>query len=463
MKIKVENLGVISSAEVDLSSRITLLCGPNNTGKTYLSYVLYALLRGQRAVIRETPEVTEKFTPLFSEEKKVRVELPIDEICRRKAELAEKVRMELDSVFGISESDSKAFLAKTQISFSHTRLEVTEHLSGMIFSDVLSVDGFTISMKKDAGSLAVAFEVVSESVVPENASRISFARISAFLNTVMVFKGATYPITNVVMFPVERNSIYTFNKELSLTRNELIDRIQAFGKGEAIDPFALVDRSTKRYPKAIRDCLEVAGDLTNIQKRTSEYVGIANALEASLLKGKLSVSKDGDVQFLVGRGKRIPIQMTASIVKTLSSFVIYLKHLARRGDLVIIDEPEMNLHPSSQILLARIFARLANSGLRFLISTHSDYIVREFGALVMISSSKDSVKAQAKELGYEEQESVRREDFAVYAFNVKSSNKVCVEKLNVYENGVSVANMNSAILEQNERVESLFEELYYGE
>ena len=67
--------------------------------------------------------------------------------------------------------------------------------------------------------------------------------------------------------------------------------------------------------------------------------------------------------------------MTSSIVKTMSSLILYLKHLARKNDLVIIDEPEMNLHPDNQILLTRIFAELVNKGLRIVISTHSDYFV----------------------------------------------------------------------------------------
>lgn len=33
------------------------------------------------------------------------------------------------------------------------------------------------------------------------------------------------------------------------------------------------------------------------------------------------------------------------MVKELSPLVLYLRYLARAGELLIIDEPEMNLHP----------------------------------------------------------------------------------------------------------------------
>ena len=43
MYYKVENLGKIKSATIDLSKDLTIFCGPNNTGKTFLSYAIYGL------------------------------------------------------------------------------------------------------------------------------------------------------------------------------------------------------------------------------------------------------------------------------------------------------------------------------------------------------------------------------------------------------------------------------------
>ena len=43
MKIKVENLGFISSGEIDIKD-LTIIFGKNNVGKTYLSYATYGML-----------------------------------------------------------------------------------------------------------------------------------------------------------------------------------------------------------------------------------------------------------------------------------------------------------------------------------------------------------------------------------------------------------------------------------
>ncbi|MCZ2207991.1 AAA family ATPase, partial [Cylindrospermopsis raciborskii] len=43
MKIKIKNLGALKQAEFSLGE-LTLICGYNNTGKTYATYALFGFL-----------------------------------------------------------------------------------------------------------------------------------------------------------------------------------------------------------------------------------------------------------------------------------------------------------------------------------------------------------------------------------------------------------------------------------
>src|SRR5579859_332054 len=50
MKISLENIGLIDKAEIELAE-LTIICGENNTGKTYATYALYGFLRTWRSYL----------------------------------------------------------------------------------------------------------------------------------------------------------------------------------------------------------------------------------------------------------------------------------------------------------------------------------------------------------------------------------------------------------------------------
>ncbi|WP_017303734.1 AAA family ATPase [Spirulina subsalsa] len=52
MKIQVKNLGVLKQAEFSLGE-ITIICGGNNTGKSYATYALYGFLSSWKYLVKE--------------------------------------------------------------------------------------------------------------------------------------------------------------------------------------------------------------------------------------------------------------------------------------------------------------------------------------------------------------------------------------------------------------------------
>jgi predicted ATPase len=96
----------------------------------------------------------------------------------------------------------------------------------------------------------------------------------------------------------------------------------------------------------------------------------------------------------------LEVHLTASLVKCLSNIVFYLHHLAKPNDWIVIDEPELNLHPDNQRLIARFFGRLINEGFKVMISTHSDYIVREINNLIMLSKEDKETASLIRKYGY---------------------------------------------------------------
>ncbi|GAJ06031.1 unnamed protein product, partial [marine sediment metagenome] len=118
-----------------------------------------------------------------------------------------------------------------------------------------------------------------------------------------------------------------------------------------------------------------------------EHPDILNKF-TDIIGGKYTVVR-GSVYFSLKQdGKRLLMNESSSAVRSLLDVGFYLRHCAQKGDLFIIDEPELNLHPENQCRLARLFACLVNAGLKVFITTHSDYIVKEINTLLMLKQKK---------------------------------------------------------------------------
>ncbi len=86
-------------------------------------------------------------------------------------------------------------------------------------------------------------------------------------------------------------------------------------------------------------------------------------------------------------------------MRGLSDLYFFLKHAAERNHLLVIEEPESHLDTANQIRSARLLARCVGAGLRVLVTTHSDYVIKEVNNLIMLSrpfADKDAVIRRLK-------------------------------------------------------------------
>ena len=74
------------------------------------------------------------------------------------------------------------------------------------------------------------------------------------------------------------------------------------------------------------------------------------------------------------------------MVSELAPVVLYLRHVVRKGDLLIIEEPESHLHPAKQTAFARELATIVNSGVRVVMTTHSEWFLEQIGNLVRLAA-----------------------------------------------------------------------------
>ena len=449
----ISNLGPIRNAVVDLQKPFTLFCGPNSTGKTYISYLLFAINEESDYVVSKG---LDKIAKHISTEQQFTLRREM--IDGYISDLAKSMKSKLGSIFGIGDTMVEKLFGRFALSLVVTDDDYNQILN--LPCRLVSRNNDTdIALEKEANSDVIRYQINAK---VQDLVRDSLMSIRYMLNHyfhLLCFGN----IRGVRMLTVERNSIYTFKTELSLSRNELIDRIQQKSGHSELDIFDLVNNSSRRYPLAVRSSLRIANDLENVQKYSSPYLEFAEQIEKGILHGEVKITRNGDVEFIpenATRSKHLPIHMASSIVKTMSSLVIYLKHIARKGDLLIIDEPEMNFHPDVQISLMRIFSMLSKMGLRLIISTHSDYMVREVNNLIMAGTLYSHDAQIVNDLGYSTNMLLKKENVVVKYFNYRKSRKVLdVVDVNVEDDGFAIESIDNTINNQNQITETLYDRL----
>ncbi len=72
----------------------------------------------------------------------------------------------------------------------------------------------------------------------------------------------------------------------------------------------------------------------------------------------------------------------SSMVLELAPVVLYLRHMIKPGNVLIVEEPESHLHLAMQVELTRQLAALVEAGIRVIVTTHSEWLLEELANIV---------------------------------------------------------------------------------
>jgi hypothetical protein len=458
MKVQIKNIGAVKEATIDLNKKLNVFCGGNSTGKTYMAYLLYSITSLENKSFGLKLE--KNFIDELIEKDTLELDLDINQMYSFLKEDRSKIIPNLWKLFAIPENKSEEFFSKTEINFLEEYETFISRIENIRIDDLVKFHSFQFKIIKNQSS-KITIELEKNTI--KNEELIRYLEI-AFL-PILYSKMVYYPVMTSTIFPVERNSIFTFSKELSIKNNERYDMIKELSSNNDFNPIELFFKRTNRYPQPIKDCLKVADDLETIKKVNSIYYDFAIEIEKELLDGNVIIGKDGNVEFLsnkTSRKRTLSFHQSSSIVKTLAGLVIYLKHSAQKNDLVIIDEPELNLHPDNQIKLTRILSRLVNKGLNLVISTHSDYILREINNLIMLGNEDDNISNIKQNYNFKDDEFLSKNDIGVHYFHYKNKTQASVNSIEITDFGFEIPSINDEIMKQNELNNELFYTLKFG-
>ncbi len=123
------------------------------------------------------------------------------------------------------------------------------------------------------------------------------------------------------------------------------------------------------YDLAIKLKYEYTGDMAFpelYEKLTSKKV----------IDGKIAISETGDLSFQEN-GRSFSLPVTAMGVANLGILALLIERkVLDKGSVLFIDEPEAHLHPAWQVVMAETLFELAKGGVKVVIATHSADILK---------------------------------------------------------------------------------------
>jgi len=407
MKIKVKHLGALREAEFTLGD-LTIICGGNNTGKTYATYALFGFLyTWQRMLSIQIND--DKIEELLADGV---IRIDIQEYVKKSEQIiikaCERYTKELPKIFAapIDRFKNTEFNISLEIKTEDIKLKNKfDRKMGSANAEI-----FSITKSEESTELVVTLLVEKDKVkIPHEF--IKFLIANAIKDIIFA---QFFPRPFIAS--AERTGAAIFRKDLNFAKNRLLEEIgQA---DENINTMELLLKEYDDYALPIKTNVDFTRKLETIVKKnsfiTDEYPDLL-ADFTDIIGGEYTVTRNDELYY-VPKGKKVKLSMdeSSSAVRSLLDIGFYLKHEAEHGDLLMVDEPELNLHPENQRRVARLFARLVNVGIKVFITTHSDYIVKELNTLIMLNHDKPHLKRIAAQEGYRPEELIAAEKIKVY-------------------------------------------------
>lgn len=454
MKFTFSNIGFIDSGNVELGN-LTVICGRNNTGKTYISHSIYGLLK---TCFSANIKITERVNvDTLTKEGECIINVP--DVCG----ILEKASLEfsknsLGDVFsseGNAFKDSSVMLSVDEIcneKFKSYEHEEIIHLGGRNH-------GSDLRISTKSGSMDIQVNLINPTTVSLDFVRFAIDRqLSRFIFNAFV--------PNSFVITSERTGAAMFYKDLDSQANSILDQLVQLKSNKKLDPFLLMEKMRSRYSLPIRDNIENMRYAQEIIKKNSVLIDnnsnepIFSKLE-ELIGGRYKTSEKG--VYYISHKKRekdraeLPMHLASSATKSLYLLDLYLRHIAIPGDVLVIDEPELNLHPDAQRKLAQLLVRITHANIKIIVTTHSDHLLRELNTLTMLSN--DSIDQEEKDeilskYHIDHCDIIKPSEITAY---VNSSSTHQIHKMLVNEFGIHMDLFSKEINESSE----LSKEVYY--
>ena len=373
LRFVVRNFAKVARADVDLQG-VTVIVGENNSGKSTIGKALYALC----SVFRNLDERVHTSKVLSVKEAVGHSMVPLLPFIQNQRRIEQLLTEQVDTarIMEILRSDVP-FLFSPKNRDRQMDAFFESQVEGFV-KDIAKIKNITVAQYREAVVWEYFENVFHSQVVPvfRNHSKTSLEILNGE-HVKVIFDSASATIEKIGQ-PLFRVCYINGPTVANLLNNDC-----------TLDALEVYDR-------------ELTEDLRGLQSVATESVGVVGARKVSnriklkqvkklfdkVIPGSVGKKNKGKLSVNVHGGEPISFENLSSGLK---SFVLLWQvldqGLVSDGDVLILDEPEVRLHPEWQIVYAEIIVVLSMLfDLRVLLTSHSvDFIhalslfVRKYG------------------------------------------------------------------------------------
>lgn len=441
MKLVIKNLGSLQHAEIDLSKRFYLFTGYNNTGKTYVTKLLYALF--QKETLSNFSKSYRKNQEL---EGKDNIELSLEMVQAILGEFSLYIaKTLLPKIFQIDKEHLLLRNLKIEFHFDMQKDIVENELkaggSFKIRSKEDGIDIFTLEKAPQSNTVRIKKETNEDIYhkLPEgffdNISKEKFDKdleemkndlsnislVDSLLRLLIQNQEQAFFLPAQRGFILENASDFLTlkNKRTAETLEMLVEATEGENIGNEEVSKILKNRLTRNTTSDVDFLLGKIAELRNSKddsliQGNNYYTDFLQKMQ-DIMGGEIVMEKLSSVSNWTEKFKMqgadneesINLYLASSSANQLALLFQFFKYWAKpERNFLMIDEPEINLHPENQIKVMDLLLSFASEkSNRVLVTTHSPLIGEVLNNYLL-----------ANKLG-DENATLSIEETVMYAFN----------------------------------------------
>jgi len=441
--LKLDEFGKIKKADIEISP-FTLFVGDNNSGKSYIMSLIYGIMQLDFGINQYKINHTSKaYKEIVKWLKHIQTENG-----EKKVHIEKDIYMHFTDLLNIILNDNKKIFIRS------------------IFNADIKINKIELKFEYD-NLLYIKKDIVKD--ISEEKTNYSITFWGEDNNEVMRggirLPGTFFEFYDIIIFAIlqqvirlncfEKSNLKSYYLPTSrtgfvLTYKTLVEK--------SLDDKFNVGKTTKNL--LTRPCSEFLSQLSSISKKNinKKYSDVVDFIENNIIDGTIKVDEAPISDFMYipnGSKDEIPMFVSSGVITEMTPLVLMLKYKEEMGALMM-EEPEMCLHPKLQWLIARGLVQITNTGTPVIITTHSDDILQHINNMIKLSNNNENKKLMGK-YKYRDEDLITEDKIKMYQFDVES-HQTTIQQLKCGEFGFEAPTFNNMLVSLLEESRAFEEE-----